>query len=224
MGVDLADELARIDEFRGDWEGRGMSVDGIECKVASPGQVLAVSEQVPANFRRHFEVPIEGPYAKLLGAVRRVGAFAKVRTGGTTPELFPAAEQLTAFLLSATHHRVAFKATAGLHHPIRGEFPFTYAPEAARHVMYGFVNLLLATAELARGGEGETAQAILEDGDPGHFARDQHGIRGAISAIRPRNWSRLAPSIFLASVPAPSASRSTNSSARVPHEQSRSVA
>jgi hypothetical protein len=177
MGANIPDELGRIAEFRARWEGRGMSVAAIECKVATPGQVFTVGEQVPAHFRRHFEVPIEGPYRQLLGAMHEVGALAKVRTGGTTPELFPAPEQLTLFLLSAIHHRVAFKATAGLHHPIRGEFPLTYAPDARRHVMYGFVNVLLATAELARGGEGETAQAILEDDDSGHFARAQDGIR-----------------------------------------------
>ena len=42
--------------------------------------------------------------------------------------------------------------------------------------MYGFVNLLVATAELLRGGEGETAEAILEEDDRGAFARDADGI------------------------------------------------
>ena len=171
MGVNIPAELERIADFQAAWEGRGVAVVAIEYKVASPGQVLAISEQIPATYRRYFEVPIEGPYRQLLGAIRRAGALAKVRTGGTTPELFPTAEQLTRFLLAATRQRVAFKATAGLHHPIRGEFPLTYAPDAPRHVMYGFVNVLLATAELAREGEGETAQAILEDDDPAHFLR-----------------------------------------------------
>lgn len=176
MGVNIPAELARITKFRAVWDGRGVVVVAIEYKVTSPGQVLAIGEQMPATFRRHFEVPIEGPYRQLLGAIGRVGALAKVRTGGTTPELFPTPEQLTLFLLAATRHRVAFKATAGLHHPIRGEFPLTYAPDAPHHIMYGFVNVLLATAELVRGGDGETAQVILEDADPRHFPREPNGI------------------------------------------------
>ena len=156
MGVNVMAELARIEEFRTTWDGRGVSIDAIECKVTSPGQVVAINSQIPASLRRHYEVPIEGPYRPLIEAIASAGAFAKVRTGGTSPELFPVPEQLTSFLISVTRRGVSFKATAGLHHPIRGEFPLTYAPDAARHVMHGFVNVLLATAELARGGDGET--------------------------------------------------------------------
>ena len=177
LGVNVMAELARIEEFKAAWDDRGVSVDAIECKVVSTGQVLAISSQLPASLRRHYEVPIEGPYRSLIEAIGSVGALAKVRTGGTSPELFPLPEQLTLFLLAATHRGVAFKATAGLHHPVRGEFPLTYAPDAAHHVMYGFINVLLATAELARGGDGETAQALLEDADLGNFSRETAGIR-----------------------------------------------
>ena len=181
LGANLPVELARIETFKTTWDGRGVSVDAVECKVTSPGQVVAISHQIPASFRRHYEVPIEGPYRSLIEAIGGARAHAKVRTGGTSPESFPAPEQLTLFLLTATHCNVAFKATAGLHHPIRGDFPLTYAPNAERHVMYGFMNVLLATAELARGGDGETAQAILEDGNPGHFSRETDGIRWCAS-------------------------------------------
>ena len=47
------------------------------------------------------------------------GAFAKVRTGGLTAESTPSSEALADFLCAAASRRVAFKATAGLHHPIR---------------------------------------------------------------------------------------------------------
>ena len=100
-----------------------------------------------------------------------------MRTGGTTADLFPAPEQLTAFLIAATGQGVRFKATAGLHHPYRGEYRLTYAPEAERGWMYGFVNLLVATALLLRSGDGETAQAILEAVGPEAFERDDAGIR-----------------------------------------------
>jgi hypothetical protein len=197
MGVNIPDGLAEISEFRTAWAGRGVSVAAIEYKVSSPGQVLAIGEQIPATFRRYLEVPIEGPYRQLLGAISRVGALAKVRTGGTTPELFPTAEQLTLFLLAATRERVAFKATAGLHHPIRGEFHLTYVPDAPRHVMYGFVNVLLATAELARGGDGETAQAILEDDDPTHFVRAPDALTWCNTRYRTEELLAVRETYFL---------------------------
>lgn len=194
LGANIPDAILQVDRFRSGWDSRGVLIDSVECKVATAGQVRTVSDQVPSHFRRYYEVPIEGPYRQLIAAIDEVGAYAKVRTGGTVPELFPAAEQLTQFLLAVTHRGVAFKATAGLHHPLRGSYPLTYDVGAARHPMYGFVNLLLATAELARGGEGETAQAILEDDDATHFPRsdsdlswrDRHYPRDELASVRAR--------------------------------------
>lgn len=197
MGVNTTAELARIEAFTNRWEGRGVQVDAIECKVTSAGQAAAISRQIPARFRRYFEVPIEGPYRPIVEAIRGADACAKVRTGGTTPELFPTPEQLTLFLLAATHIGVAFKATAGLHHPIRGTFPLTYAPDAPRYIMYGFVNVLLATAELARGGDGETAQAILEDLDTRHFSRENTGIRWRDRDFSPEELASVRHGCFL---------------------------
>lgn len=176
MGAHVPAELARIAAFQAAWEPRGVLADSIEYKVSSVGQVRTLGEQIPHRFRRYFEVPPTGPYRELVGAIGQVGAFAKVRTGGTTPELFPAAVDLTTFLLAVVKQDVPFKATAGLHHPFRGSYPLSYAPDAERQVMYGFVNLLVATTELLRGGEGETAQAILEEEDHTAFVRDDGGI------------------------------------------------
>ena len=175
MGAHVPAELARIAAFQAAWEPRGVLADSIEYKVSSVGQVRTLGEQIPHGFRRYFEVPLTGPYRELVGAIGQVGALAKVRTGGTTADLFPAAVDLTTFLLAVVKHGVPFKATAGLHHPFRGNYPLTYAPDAERQLMYGFVNLLVATTELLRGGEGETAQAILEEDDRTAFVRDDDG-------------------------------------------------
>lgn len=176
MGAHVPAELARIAAFQAAWEPRGVLADAIEYKVASVGQVLALGEQIPPVFRRYFEVPQVGPYRDLVGAIGQVGAFAKLRTGGMSADLFPAANEVTRFLLAVVKQGVPFKATAGLHHPFRGQYPISYAHDAERQVMYGFVNLLLATAELLRGGEGETAQAILEEDDRSAMTQDANGI------------------------------------------------
>lgn len=176
MGVHVPDELARIDTFRSTWDSRGVLADAIEYKVTSVGQVRTLSDQIPHRFRRYFEVPQTGPYRELVGAIRDAGALAKIRTGGTLADSFPTAGDLTTFLMSVVKLRVPFKATAGLHHPFRGDYPLTYAPNAERYSMFGFVNLLVATAELMRGGEGETAEAILEERDRSAFAMDGDGI------------------------------------------------
>lgn len=189
MGVHLPDELSRINAFRAAWESRGVMVDALEYKVSSVGQVLTVAEQIPPAYQRFFEVPHEGPYGALVSAIGRVGAFAKVRTGGTTAELFPAPDQLTAFLIAATGQGVRFKATAGLHHPFRGEYRLTYADDAESGMMYGFVNLLLATAMLLRSGDGEAAQEILEAVGAEAFQRDDAGFRALGQLF---TWDELA--------------------------------
>jgi hypothetical protein len=176
MGAHVPAELARIAAFQAAWETRGVLADSIEYKVTSVGQVLALGEQIPRVFRRYFEVPQVGPYHDLVGAIGQVGAFAKLRTGGMSSDLFPAATEVTRFLLAVVKHGVPFKATAGLHHPLRGQYPISYAHDAERQMMYGFVNLLLATTELLRGGEGETAQAILEEPDRSAIVHDTTGI------------------------------------------------
>jgi hypothetical protein len=67
-----------------------------------------------------------------LRAVAEAGAGGKVRCGGPTPDMFPSPAQLAAFITGCRDAGLAFKATAGLHHPIRDG------------IMHGFLNLLAA--------------------------------------------------------------------------------
>ena len=89
--------------------------------------------------------------APLVAAIARRGGRAKMRTGGVTAEAFPTAAQVLRFLRACTEARVPFKATAGLHHPLRAEYRLTYAPDSPRGTMFGFLNVFL-TAVLLRHG------------------------------------------------------------------------
>ncbi len=210
MGAVVPAELGLIAAFRGGWDSRGVLADSIEFKVGSVGQVLAVGEQIPREFRRYFEVPNAGPYRDLVQAIGSVGAFAKIRTGGTTPELFPAAAEFTTFLMAAVRLNVPFKATAGLHHPFRGEYPISYEPNAERQLMYGFVNVLIATAELVRGGEGKRRRRFSRNETTAQLFATPIRSAGAARDIPPPNWRARIHDSFSASVPVPSASRTTN--------------
>jgi hypothetical protein len=95
--------------------------------------------------------------------------FAKVRTGGLTPESIPAPEHLANFLCQAAERRLAFKATAGLHHPVRSDQPLTYAADAPRGVMHGFINVFLAASFAWHGADCSTILKILKETDPGAF-------------------------------------------------------
>ncbi|HNE68489.1 MAG TPA: hypothetical protein PLE39_08915 [Anaerolineales bacterium] len=88
----------------------------------------------------------------------------KLRCGGVVADAFPSVEQIAHALLLCRNHHVPFKATAGLHHPIR------HYNESVQTKMHGFVNVFGA-AILAQAHNLNTEQtvAILNEEDPQHF-------------------------------------------------------
>ena len=81
-----------------------------------------------------------------LEEVQRAGCFAKLRTGGVKLEAIPSLQEVAAFILACGERRLPFKATAGLHHPIRSLHPLTYEAGAPRAMMHGFLNVFMAAA------------------------------------------------------------------------------
>lgn len=106
-----------------------------------------------------------------LDAIKQAGSFAKVRMGGVKAEAFPSSQEVSRFILNCADRKLAFKATAGLHHPIRGEYALTYEPNAPRATMHGFINLLMAAC-LAWRGE-RNIEAVLNETDPRSFVFDE---------------------------------------------------
>ena len=106
-----------------------------------------------------------------LDAVQQAGCFAKIRTGGVTPEAIPSVEQVAAFILACAERRLPFKATAGLHHPIRDVYPLTYDADSPRALMHGFLNLFVA-ATFAWQGQRDI-EPILAETDPAAFRFDE---------------------------------------------------
>lgn len=107
---------------------------------------------------------------ELIEVLGRHGLRAKFRTGGVTAEAFPPIESVAEFLRECRRHGVAFKATAGLHHPLRCVKALTYEPNAPIGTMHGFVNVFLAAALL------DDADLILNETDPAAFAFDDDGV------------------------------------------------
>lgn len=196
LGVNARADLVMVNAFTADPRHAGLAVEALELKVTNPGEVAILAEAMPAGSAVFYEMPLADGMADIVAAIAEAGGYAKVRTGGVTPDAFPATDALTRFLLAVVRHHLPFKATAGLHHPFRGSFPLTYEPDAAHHVMHGFMNLLLATAELVGGGDGETAQAILEEDDADAFVpttggwcwRDRHYPDALLTTVRARHF------------------------------------
>ncbi len=115
------------------------------------------------------EVPVEQ-----LEAVKRTGSFAKIRTGGITPASIPSVDTVSAFIEKCADLHLPFKATAGLHHAIRGVHPLSYEPGAPRAAMHGFLNVFLAAAFACHGER--NVDAILAEEDPDAFRFTENDV------------------------------------------------
>jgi hypothetical protein len=132
---------------------------------AEPGTLPPQIETLELKAGRQLSLPTycEVPLDRI------VEGMAKVRTGGLTPESIPASEELAGFLCQAAERQLAFKATAGLHHPIRSDRPLTYVPDAPRGVTHGFVNMFLAAAFAWHGADRATLLKMLNETESGAF-------------------------------------------------------
>jgi hypothetical protein len=150
-------------------------IDVVEARAATVDDVHALS-QLAALATVYTEVPVRDDPDPLVAAIAACGLRAKIRTGGVVADAFPSAAQVARFLATCARHRVPFKATAGLHHPLRGEYALTYDDGAPHGTMFGFLNVMLA-ASFANRGLPETELAmLLEERDPGAIEVRDDGI------------------------------------------------
>jgi len=117
-----------------------------------------------------------GEFDALLAALADGRGRAKVRTGGITAAQFPEPAVLLRFIASCFRTGVPFKATAGLHHPLRGRYRLTYEPNSAQGTMFGFLNVFLAAAGVHRGMGEAQALELLTESDPASLRWDDDGV------------------------------------------------
>ena len=156
-------------------------VDVIETRATSPeGIAAAAGAHDPAAL--FLEIPSASDPGPLLACIGRVGAGAKIRTGGVVPEAIPSCADVARFLLACAEARVRFKATAGLHHALRSAHALTYEANGPTGMMHGFLNVFLAAALAHAGGGaadtvalvGETARDAIRFDDAGATWRSHH--------------------------------------------------
>jgi len=182
LGSDPSADVARIHEFNvrmaGSSSSRRAVVESVEVKVTSAEEVRRLSGIIPSELACYFEVPLSC-CAECIAAVAECRRRAKIRTGGETADKFPAPESVIEFIRLCAVANVPFKATAGLHHPLRSVHRFTYQPESPSGIMHGFINVLLAAAFLRAGMKTRIAIQLLEEQSASaiHFDLDGVGWR-----------------------------------------------
>ncbi|MBX6359811.1 MAG: hypothetical protein IRZ03_07010 [Acidobacterium ailaaui] len=163
-------------------------IQSVECRTEDAADL----EQRGMSTRRAPALYVEfssRECRQVLPVVQRLGLRAKLRTGGLTPDAFPEADEVARFLVSCAEARVAFKATAGLHHPLRSVQKLTYEPESASAWMHGFINLFVAAVVAYFGAGLEEVRAVLLEESPSAFAWSPaaltwHGKRFSTDQIR----------------------------------------
>ena len=186
----LNGDLEKIATFN-DRYSQQLVVNSIEVK-AYDADIFAQAQTVSGFLTTFFEVRIDDSLRDFLQAISSVEAFAKVRTGGITADAFPTSMQLAKFIKACTDEDVAFKATAGLHHALRGEYPLTYEPDSAKTTMHGFLNVFIAATFAQNGCSEEELSAILEERKMDAFLfengsitwRDKMVVRGHLRNAR----------------------------------------
>jgi hypothetical protein len=152
-----------------------MEVSAAEAKITDPtpsgiGELIDTIGSIGTDVVAFVEVDrgasiadqVASTAAELESRSRTGGA--KLRCGGTTADLFPDVDEVTEFIVEASASRLAFKATAGLHQPIRH---FDQELSVWRH---GFVNILIADAATDAGQPRSVVRDIVEETDPDAFS------------------------------------------------------
>lgn len=161
-GPQLADDLERIRAL----DGSRFRAEALEIRASTVDEIRGIAELTGGEYETYVELPLGDEVPALIESLASQRLRAKIRTGGITADAFPAAEAIVSFISACLASGVPFKATAGLHHPLRGAYRLTYEINSATAEMFGYLNVLAATAVLrGGGGEAEALQAMLED-DP----------------------------------------------------------
>jgi hypothetical protein len=181
----LAD-LHRIDRVLGT---AGIRVASLELRVPGAGldqaglarSVSEIAQRWPSDpvsfwyepsYSAGWATPPDAALAA-LAAVRgtappNVTVGAKVRCGGQVAGATPSVDDLAAFAVAAHAHDVPWKATAGLHHPVRGAHGVSGGV-----VPHGFLNLFIAGAALHAGAlDAARVAEVIAETEPRAFVVD----------------------------------------------------
>lgn len=186
--------ITRIEQFNEahQHEEEGLAlIDMTEIKVAKVDEIDAWLDELPEDLFPFFEFAVDADCRGFVTALAGEPAAAKIRTGGVQAGAFPMAREVAEFLTACVAANVPFKATAGLHHPVRGHYRLTYDANAPTAVMYGFLNVFMAAAlAKVKGLPADEIEEILTEEEPASFkfmdnvaAWRSHGIDTAQLAM-----------------------------------------
>ena len=157
-----------------------LALEMVEVPAPSSEAVAAALDALadfePAAF---LEGPRSPDWVKTVAAANQPGRLrgAKVRCGGTRPDLFPSPDELAAFICACFDHGVPFKATAGLHGAVR------HRDDETGFVHHGFLNLVLAAVAAAMGAPVGDVAVVLAATDGAALAAEARAVPGRTLSV-----------------------------------------
>ncbi|NOT49188.1 MAG: hypothetical protein HOP17_15775 [Acidobacteria bacterium] len=174
-GEDITATMRDIKLFNTKNAGRAVC-DSLEVKANTISKIENTVAALPDGLTAYFEIAMGDNFVDLVTALSTKRQRAKVRTGGTAREDFPPSREIIRFVRTCMAANVPFKATAGLHHPIRCFRPLTYASDAPRGTMHGFLNVLLMTAFARESYRVALLEELMEEEFDEAFAFRDNGV------------------------------------------------
>lgn len=156
-----------------------------ETYDAAIGQFAAAAQQaglrdIPSfvEFPRDARREALLPGAMYALARHRLGG--KMRCGGLTADAVPPPKEIASFIAVAGEEGVPYKATAGLHHPVR------HFNQSAGFTMHGFLNILIAALRARQGWDKEKLETVIASEDVSQLQLD--ASLDEIEAMRRENF------------------------------------
>jgi hypothetical protein len=137
-------------------------LDAIEFKTESAGQVDAQLGLVPSGMAAYAELTLQQS-GQIFPVLKKFDARAKIRTGGVTADAIPSTQEIADFVIACAKAKIPFKATAGLHHPLRSVQKLTHEENSATATMHGFINLFVAATIAYQGAPVEDVVNLLNE-------------------------------------------------------------
>jgi hypothetical protein len=173
------DKIAKFNELKAD----KFLIDTLEAKINSADEIRQASKLIPRNLTTYFELPVCEIMTDLMIALAMTKHRAKLRTGGITKEAFPNSAEIVKFMRVCIAANVPFKATAGLHHPLKCVKPLTYDENAPTGMMHGFLNLFLSACFLRQNLNNSFVFNLMNETDIKNFEFADEGILWKENAV-----------------------------------------
>ena len=161
-GEDIVETLKQVELFNLN-NGDQALCDVLEVKANSVSKIENTVSALLPDMTAYFEISTGEALPDLVAALAVRGQRAKIRTGSITPDAFPTPGEIVRFVRTCLAANVPFKATAGLHHPLRCFRPLTYEADSVMGRMHGFLNLFLMTGFAREGFRSNVLEDVLEE-------------------------------------------------------------